>query len=136
MQSGNRSTIVVAGVALLTAIAGIAALLFHMQLTESPSAIMDMREAKEVSVTLTDEGFKPSQIRIRTGTSVTFSTTRDSQFWPASNVHPSHDIYPAFDPGRPLSPDESWSFTFNDTGSWGFHDHVRSYFTGSIYVEE
>lgn len=97
--------------------------------------VVDLRGQKDVSVVLTDQGFEPRDIRISAGTTVTFTTTRHNQFWPASDPHPVHTIYPAFDPRRPLDPSESWSFTFDTAGQWGFHDHVRSYFTGTMYVE-
>jgi len=87
-------------------------------------------------VLLTDKGFQPREIVLKKGGVVTFSTSRDKPFWPASDLHPSHGIYPEFDPGRPLLPSESWSFTFDKVGEWNMHDHLRSYFTGTIYVVE
>jgi plastocyanin len=89
-----------------------------------------------VGIVLTEEGFEPREIHITKGTKVTFTTTRQNQFWPASNLHPSHEIYPEFDPKYPLEPTESWSFVFDKPGVWRFHDHIRSYFTGTIYVDE
>ena len=29
-----------------------------------------------------------------------------------------------FDSCKGLKQDESWRFTFNEKGSWGYHDHV------------
>lgn len=89
-----------------------------------------------VGVVLTDAGFEPRDFSIKRGGTVTFSTDRDVPFWPASNVHPDHSLYPAFDPKRPLGQDETWTFTFDEAGDWGFHDHVRSYFSGTVYVVE
>lgn len=102
---------------------------------EAQKSIVDARGQDEVSIVLTDDGFIPRYVRINKGTNVIFTTTRQNQFWPASNEHPSHTIYPAFDAKRPLEPHESWSFTFDRAGEWGLHDHVRSYYTGIIYVE-
>lgn len=96
----------------------------------------DMRERHEVSITLSDDGFVPQYVRVRRGTRVTFTTTRDANFWPASNTHPAHTMYPEFDPKRPVTASESWSFVFDRVGVWNYHDHIRSYFTGTIYVEE
>lgn len=101
----------------------------------APLVILDLRDQSQVSVVLTEEGFVPAYMRVRKGAVVTFSTTRSNQFWPASNPHPSHEIYDLFDPQRPLNPDESWTITIDRVGTWGYHDHIRSYFTGEIYVE-
>ncbi len=89
-----------------------------------------------LSIVLTPDGFVPKEPTIQLGTTVTFSNTTGREYWPASDLHPSHAIYSAFDPARPLQPDEMWAFTFEKVGSWGLHDHIRSYYTGLIHVVE
>ena len=64
------------------------------------------------NIVLKDDGFKPQRLVIKVGDSVNFSTTRSESFWPASDAHPQHDMYPDFDPRKPISPDDTWSFTF------------------------
>lgn len=86
-------------------------------------------------VLLTPQGFTPKLLTIRQGSTVTFRSETNNAFWPASNLHPEHSIYAEFDPMRPLEPKEEWSFVFTRTGVWGFHDHIRSYFTGTITVK-
>jgi plastocyanin len=109
--------------------------LLHPGSQDERDQVADLRHQEEVTIVLTEDGFMPRDIRISPGTKVTFTSTRGNQFWPASNTHPSHNIFPSFDPKRPLEPNESWSFTFDEVGNWGYHDHIRSYFTGIIYVE-
>lgn len=91
-------------------------------------------QSGDVRVVLTPDGFAPETIRIHAGTQVTFTTTTGKFFWPASDLHPSHGIYPAFDPKKPLEATASWSFTFDREGSWEYHDHLSPYYTGSITV--
>ena len=63
--------------------------------------------------------------------------------WPASAVHPTHDEYPqkggcggsAFDACREIGPGESYTFVFHYKGTWGYHDHIKSGFFGSVIVE-
>jgi len=86
-----------------------------------------------VVVTLTEQGYLPEVI-IKKGTTVVFKSELDKPFWPASNLHPSHELYGDFDSKRPLNPNESWSFVFNRVGVWQMHDHIRSYYTGTITV--
>ena len=92
--------------------------------------------AGDTAIVLTDTGFEPREVHIAKGSTVTFSTTRDIPFWPASDPHPSHGMYRGFDPVGPIQPGETWSFTFDTTGEWEFHDHLRSYYTGTVYVSE
>ncbi len=97
-------------------------------------AYLDATEVLSTTVTLTEQGFDPQNIKVRQGARIEFKTTHEHPFWPASNTHPWHSIYPAFDPKKPLEPNESWYFIFDQIGIWGYHDHLRSYFTGNIEV--
>jgi plastocyanin len=94
----------------------------------------DSSNGEIVSIVLTESGYEPSNIVIKKGTTVEFTTTTGRQHWPASSLHPTHNEYPEFDPLVPVEADESWSFTFDETGTWSYHDHLRSYFTGKIEV--
>lgn len=87
-------------------------------------------------VTLEENGFTPEELTIRKGDTVIFKTTRNTPFWPASNLHPTHEIYPAFDARSPIDPRASWSFQFDKVGSWRFHDHLHANYTGVITVSD
>jgi len=88
-----------------------------------------------IVITLTEDGFVPDEVTISAGDTIAFVTTAGKLFWPASNLHPSHALYPEFDPKMPIQSDEVWSFTFTRPGAWKFHDHLSPYFTGVITVE-
>lgn len=85
-------------------------------------------------IELRNDGFHPSQLSIQQGESVTFITKRNRPFWPASDEHPTHSIYPEFDAKRPIDPNSTWSFTFTRTGEFKFHDHLSPSFLGTIIV--
>ncbi len=87
-----------------------------------------------LTITLTPEGFSPKVVTLSPGAAITFKTTRPVPFWPASDLHPSHGIYPAFDPKEPLAATASWSFVFEQEGVWGFHDHLAPEYKGVIRV--
>ncbi len=86
------------------------------------------------TVNLTENGFSPSEIKINAGDTIKFTTSRSKPFWPASNLHPTHTLYPEFDPKEPIPADKSWSFKFTKEGVWRFHDHLSPFFTGTITV--
>jgi len=97
-----------------------------------------------------DNGFEPTTVRIRQGDTVIFENVGNKDYWPASNIHPTHRAYPnsgiekcgiedesvIFDACRPLPPGSSYSFIFANEGTWQFHDHLHSQFSGKIIVEE
>ncbi len=87
-----------------------------------------------LTMTLKADGWHPSVLTIEPGQSVTFINKTKSPFWPASNTHPQHNLYAAFDSGKALAPGSSWTFTFTELGRWGLHDHLRPYYTGYINV--
>lgn len=91
--------------------------------------------SKTYTIVLNNEGFSPKEIKIRKGDTVIFTSTTGKEFWPASDLHPTHGIYPEFDPRKPVLPSDSWSFQFNEAGEWRFHDHLNSLHTGKIKVE-
>lgn len=88
----------------------------------------------ELTIVLTDVGFEPREVAIRQGGTITFRNETGKPHWPASNLHPTHELYAEFDPLRPLAADEEWSFTFERIGTHNYHDHIRAYFVGKIHV--
>lgn len=92
------------------------------------------RPLPDVVVTRTERGFVPSSVTIRTGQAVVFKTTTGKPFWPASNFHPSHALYPAFDPKHQIEETDTWRFVFNDPGRFPYHDHMEESVRGVVIV--
>ena len=90
----------------------------------------------EAVIRITDDGFNPQEIRITRGTKVSFVNESEVRRWPASDLHPTHTIYVAFDSQKPIAPGEEWSFVFEKTGKWNMHDHLAPYLVGTIYVTD
>jgi len=100
------------------------------------------------TVEITSSGFSPKNLEIKQGDTVVFVNKDDSTQWPASDVHPTHKSYPGsgiskcgtseeqniFDACKGLEQDESYSFTFNEEGSWNYHNHFSPGLKGTIVV--
>jgi plastocyanin len=103
----------------------------------------------EVVITITTNGFNPKEIEITKGTKVTWINKQSNPSWPASAVHPTHEVYPGssikkcgtseedkiFDACRGLQQGEKWSFIFNEVGEWYYHDHLNPSWKGEIEVK-
>jgi hypothetical protein len=63
------------------------------------------------------------------------SSQLEEDFWPASDLHPTHGIYPEFDPQDGIPADEKWTFQFLKSGSFKYHDHLNPFFRGIIFVK-
>ncbi len=93
-------------------------------------------------VEITSQGFSPNTLTINVGDTVTWINKDDSKHWPASAMHPTHTVYPEtggcigskFDACKGLEKDEAFEFTFNEKGTWKYHDHLNPGLTGSITV--
>lgn len=88
------------------------------------------------TIVLKDDGFHPRVLTVREGETVTFRSERKKYYWPASDFHPTHTIFPEFDSKEPVSPDASWSFTFEKPGVYKYHDHLAAYYFGIIRVTD
>lgn len=93
-----------------------------------------LKNSDEPTIILTKAGFSPAGMKVKVGTKVKFVNKTKLSFWPASDLHPNHTIYPEFDPKRALSPKETWEFQFNQTGTFRFHDHLSPVNRGTIVV--
>ncbi|MER3407043.1 MAG: hypothetical protein C4278_01280 [Patescibacteria group bacterium] len=117
--------------------------------TETPTKTEKTTPTTSESVVIiTDSGFNPKELTINKGAKVTFVNQSSSASWPASDVHPTHRLYPGsgiekcgtsqqnkiFDACRGLKPGESWSFVFKEVGEWSYHDHLNPSKTGKIIV--
>ena len=112
--------------------------------TVSPSPII----SKKV-VTYTDSGYSPNTITIKKGETVTWKNDSKLLMWTASAVHPTHKAYPGtniancgtpagsnqFDACGGVASGQSWSFKFDNVGTWGYHNHLKASDLGKILVE-
>ena len=106
-------------------------------------------ENLEFTVQINNSGFFPKDLEINQGDAVAWINMGSSSSWPASAMHPTHTVYPGssinkcgvaeedsiYDACRGLKNGESYVFTFNEVGSWGYHDHLNPTHFGKITVK-
>lgn len=103
--------------------------------TQSSAVAEEESTDQEVVISIDETGFTPATVTIATGTTVTFVNNGQGRHWPASDVHPTHEILPEFDAKRGLATGETYSYTFTELGTWRMHDHLQASSTGTIVVE-
>lgn len=94
-------------------------------------------------VKYTEDGFSPKTLTIKQGETVTWINEDSDPMWIASNPHPVHTDYPEsggcsgskFDACKPIEKGGSYSFTFDKTGNWGYHNHLTPSNMGTIIVQ-
>ncbi len=88
----------------------------------------------KTTVSYSGNAFSPTSMTIKVGTTVTFENESTNAVWPASDPHPSHTNLLGFDAGAAIPSGGSYSYTFTKTGSWGYHNHLRSSEHGTVIV--
>jgi plastocyanin len=76
-----------------------------------------------LTVSFTSKGFSPTSLTIKKGQTVTFVNNSAGQMWVSANPFPSGADYPAFNEKNGAAAGASWSFTFDKTGTWFYHNH-------------
>lgn len=100
------------------------------------------------AITLEQDGFEPRDLTIDQGDTVVWKADEGTSMWVASDHHPRHTEYSgtteqehcqngdqtgaAFDQ---CSVGDRFSFTFEKTGEWGYHNHVSAGQGGTIVVK-
>ncbi len=87
------------------------------------------------TVEMVEGGFEPQTVTVDENSTLLFLNKDKVDRWPASNIHPTHDIYPEFDPQKPIPPGSSWAFK-PKKGNWKYHDHLLPHQRGVLIVEE
>lgn len=115
--------------------------------SNSTSTPSDSNE-NQTTVTYTDSGFEPATVNIEQGETVVWRSESSRSMWVGSNRHPTHTQYSgsslsehcqdgdqntaAFDQ---CSSGDTFSFTFEKTGEWSYHNHDYSAHQGTVVVE-
>jgi plastocyanin len=109
----------------------------------------DIPRTVENVVEMNGNSFSPEILKINVGETVQFKSVGSRPMWPATNLHPTHELYPGssinkcnsndkeniFDSCGGVNIGRTFSFTFTETGEWSYHDHTRPSIKGTIIVE-
>ncbi|MEK7085304.1 MAG: cupredoxin domain-containing protein [Patescibacteria group bacterium] len=94
-----------------------------------------LEDSNKVKVQMTASGFNPSEVRIKPGQTVEFINTDSADHWPASGVHPTHQLCQGFDARGPVTPGSTSSFPFTSPRECPMHDHLNPTLKGKVIVE-
>lgn len=99
-----------------------------------PKAVFAHSDATVIRMTA--DGFEPASVTVDQNQTVIFLNQDNQDHWPASDIHPTHDLYPQFDPQAPIKVGASWFFKPKKAGQWKYHDHLSPHIRGTLIVKE
>lgn len=90
----------------------------------------------EAKVSIDENGFVPQVIKIKKNTKITWVNESNTTHQVASDPHPVHDANQELGEGKTLEPGEEFNVSFEQIGSFSYHDHYNpEKFTGVVIVE-
>jgi plastocyanin len=79
--------------------------------------------------------FVPQALTIKPGTSIIFTDYGDDKMWVATDPYPKENGLRGFNSGQAWAKGQSYGYTFEKVGTYGYHNHVIPSDTGTIVVK-
>ena len=89
-------------------------------------------------ITLSDDGFTPGQITVKSGGKVAYTNNSGAKIQIGSDPHPTHTANTELTDGDfvlEIEPGASATVTLTKTGNWGYHDHLNPGVRGKVTVQ-
>lgn len=87
-----------------------------------------------IDVKLTDTGFSPISVTIKTGQTVRWTNTSKKDATVNSNPHPAHNLNRFLNLGE-FPPESSFQVTFEKAGTYNYHNHLNPRQQGIIIAK-
>ena len=106
--------------------------------TTSEEQSTNSEAGDEATITFSDSGVSPSEVTVKSGGTITWVNNSSAKVQIGSAKHPTHTENPELTGGQfvtELEPGASASVTVTKTGTWGYHDHLKTSVFGKVIVE-
>jgi len=92
-------------------------------------------QQQEAQVTITKDGFIPASLIVKKGTKIVWTNSDEATHQLQANPHPTGDSLPGLK-SEILTPAQTYEYTADTTGTFGYHDHLNPTTNGTIEVQE
>lgn len=80
---------------------------------------------RSAQIAVTGGKFFPAVIDVQLGSAVTWTNQEDTPHWVASDPYPKDDTLKSLNSGGPLQQNESYTYTFDKSGTYTYHDELH-----------
>jgi len=132
----NLSTILV--VLILISLLGLIILIVSNDPNRSKQLLTDRNTSTELAIIeITKNGFVPNTLQIKKNTTVTWRNIDSNSHQPAADPFRTHESNPNLVALEALEENDSFSFTFDEVGEFGYHDNLNpDILKGKVIVTE
>ncbi len=85
-------------------------------------------------ITITKDGFVPANLVVKKGTKIEWVNTDSAIHQIQANPHPTGTSLPGLSSAI-LNTNQSYQYTANTSGSFGYHDHINPTVNGTLEVK-
>ncbi len=96
--------------------------------------IAPIKPSDIIDLAVTDSGFLPVSVTIKTGQTVRWTNTSKKEASVNSNPHPAHNLNRFLNLGE-LPPGSSFQVAFEKEGTYSYHNHLNPTQQGTIIVK-
>lgn len=104
------------------------------QVPKQETSNLQMAQEKSETITLTQDGFKPNSLAVKSGTRVIWLNKSGKTGTVNSEPHPAHTLYPVLQLGS-FEDGSSVQTVFDKTGTYTYHNHLNPSQKGTVIVE-
>ncbi len=133
-SSSKQLMIVAAVVVVLVAVIGLVAM--KPKKASSPTTNNTTKALAAAEVAITANGFSPATIKVKKGQTVTWINRDEKAHQVESDPYPTAETLPDLKSEAPTEKGQSYSFTFEQTGTFTYHDRLNPIkLKGTVIVE-
>ncbi len=132
----NRSKALFAAllIAVIVLVSTIVTLLI-LTVRETPTTSPPQTTQATAEVSITKDGFVPAALSVKKGTKIIWTNSDGATHQLQANPHPTGKSLPGLK-SEILNNKQTYSYTANKAGSFGYHDHLSPTMNGSLDVKE
>lgn len=105
-------------------------------INQTPQQTAEVPIISEYLIDITKDGFIPATIKIKKGAQVKWINKDKNMHWIQADPHPTGSSLPQLDSAEGLEEDVSYGYTFDQSGTYMYHDHLNPLkFKGTVIVE-
>ena len=120
------------GAILLISIVGVALAVADLA---APEQTISETQQEEITVTITDQGYEPETLLVAPGTKVVWKNKGEVLHAVASGPHPTHENHQGLESPE-IPKGGTYSYTFAQTGTYDYHDHLNPTLNGIVIVKD